>query len=368
MRIIHINTQKKWRGGERQLAWLYEEIEKNGIEQLLICKKKSELEVFSIQNNIHFKSFSIEIYTLFYVAFKLKKLIKKEDTIVHCHDSKSHTIALILKLFYRSKVKVVVQRKVNFTIKGLFSKKIKYSEKYINAIFCVSKSVESTILKSTGFRNTIVIYDMIKPFEIPTLNYSKSRFQIGYIAALTSEKDHFTFLNTAKNILKIYPNIQFVIAGEGKLKTELMDYTAELGITNRVDFVGFIKDIPSLIAQIDILLFTSTSEGLGSTILDFFIAKKPVVTVKNGGSEELVFHNQTGFICEPKDDMNLSKYCVELIENPKLRDNITENAYEFVIENFSVNIITEKILDAYTKILKNESVVTINLNSINNLQ
>ena len=357
MRIIHINTQKKWRGGERQLTWLYEEIQKKGIEQILICKKKSELEVFSIQNKIQFKSFSIEIYTLFYVAFKVIKFIKKEETIVHCHDSKSHTIALILKLFYRSKVKVVVQRKVNFPIKGFFSKKIKYSEKYINAIFCVSKSVESTILKSTGFKNTIVIYDMVKPIEFQLIIHSKSRFQIGYIAALTYEKDHFTFLNTAKNILKTYPNIQFIIAGEGKLKTKLIDYTAELGITNKVDFVGFIKDIPSLIAQIDILLFTSTSEGLGSTILDFFIAKKPVVTVKNGGSEELVFHNKTGFICELKDDVNLSKYCVELIKNPELMHKITENSFKFVTENFSADIITEKILDAYTKILKNKSVV-----------
>ena len=357
MRIIHINTQKKWRGGERQLSWLHEGIQKKGINQLIICRKKSKLEAFSIENNIEFKSFSIQIYTLFYVAFKLIKLIKKEETIVHCHDSKSHTIALILKLVYKSKVKVVVQRKVNFSIKGYFSKNIKYSEKYINAIFCVSKCVENTIRKSTDFNNTTVIYDMIKPFEIHAIPIHSSRnFQIGYIAALTAEKDHFTFLKTAKKILEINPNVQFIIAGEGKLKSNLIDFTADLGISNKVNFVGFVKDIPGLITEIDLLLFTSTSEGLGSTILDFFIAKKPVVTVKNGGAEELVFHNETGFICELKDDLNLAKYCLELINNPELTNRITENAYKFVIENFSVNTITDKTLDAYKKILKDKSI------------
>lgn len=352
MRIIHINTQKNWRGGERQLSWLYEGLHKKGIEQIIICRKKSKLEAFSIENGIEFKSFSIQIYTLFYVAFKLLHLVKKNETIIHCHDSKSHTIALILKLVYKSNVKVVVHRKVNFPIKGNFSKKIKYSEKYINAIFCVSKSVETTLFKSTGFKNTIVIYDMIKPFEIPSKpNHSTFNFQIGYIAALTAEKDHFTFLKTAKNILEINPNIQFVIAGEGKLKQNLLDFTAELGISNKVDFVGFVKDIPALIATIDLLLFTSTSEGLGSTILDFFIAKKPVVTVKNGGAEELVFHTITGFICELKDNKNLAKYCLELIENPKLSSEITENAFRFVNENFSENTIINKTLEAYKKIL-----------------
>lgn len=352
MRIIHINTQKNWRGGERQLSWLYEGLHKKGIEQIIVCRKKSMLEAFSIENGIKFKSFSIQIYTLFYVAFKLLHLIKKNETIIHCHDSKSHTLALILKLAYKSKVKVVVHRKVNFPIKGYFSKKIKYSEKYINAIFCVSKSVETTLFKSTGFKNTIVIYDMIKPFEIFSKpNHSTINFQIGYIAALTAEKDHFTFLKTAKNILEINPNIHFIIAGEGKLKQKLLDFTAELGISNKVDFVGFVKDIPALIATIDLLLFTSTSEGLGSTILDFFIAKKPVVSVKNGGAEELVFHTITGFICELKDDENLAKYCLELIENPKLSSEITENAFSFVNENFSENIIVNKTLDTYMKIL-----------------
>lgn len=358
MKIIHINTQKNWRGGERQLSWLYEEIQKKGIEQTIICRKKSKLEAFSIENSLQFNSFSIQIYSLFYVAFKLINLIKKGETIVHCHDSKSHTIALILKLIYRSKVKVVVHRKVNFPIKSFFSKNIKYSQHYINAIFCVSKCVENTIYKSTGFENTTVIYDMIKPFEIFMIpNHSKRNFKIGYIAALTAEKDHFTFLKTAKNILEIYPNIQFIIAGEGKLRETLIDFAAELGITNNVDFVGFIKDIPALIAEIDLLLFTSTSEGLGSTILDFFMAKKPVVTVKNGGAEELVFHNQTGFICELKDDLNLAKYCVKLIQNPEISYEITENAYKFVIENCSVKTIVDKTIDAYSKILNTKNSV-----------
>lgn len=353
MRIIHINTQRNWRGGERQLSWLYEGIQKKGIDQIIICRKKSKLEAYSIEKNLEFQSYSIQIYSLFYIAFKLLKFIKSDDTILHCHDSKSHTIALILKLFYGSKVKVVVHRKVNFPIKGFFSKNIKYSEKYINAIFCVSKSVENTVAKSTGFKNTIVIFDMIKHFEIPAIqSNSEIDFKIGYIAALTPEKDHFTFLNTAKNIVEIYPNIQFIIAGEGRLKTKLVDYTKEIGITDQVKFVGFIKNIPALISEIDLLLFTSTSEGLGSTILDFFIAKKPVVTVKNGGAEELVINNETGFICELKDDVNLAKHCVELIKNPELRLKITENAFEFVNKNFSVNTIIEQTLSAYEKILK----------------
>lgn len=354
MKIIHINTQRCWRGGERQLSWLYEGIEKKGIEQIIFCRKKSKLEAFVIAKKIPFKSYSIAIYSLFYVAYKLVPLIDKKETIIHCHDSKSHTIALILRLFFRVDIKIVVQRKVNFLIKGWFSKNIKYSEKYVNAIFCVSKSVEEMVKKSTGFRNTTVICDMIKPSEIPSLqNLYKTNFQIGYIAALTEEKDHITFLNTAKKIHETHTKIQFFIAGEGKLKEKLQQYADEIGVNEYTHFTGFVNDIPNLIANLDLLLFTSKSEGLGSTILDFFMAKKPVVTVKNGGSEELVFNYKTGIICEQEDFEELAKACIELVEKPNLLFTLTENAYKFVSENFSENRILEQTLAGYRAILKN---------------
>jgi glycosyltransferase involved in cell wall biosynthesis len=352
IQIIHINTQKNWRGGERQLVWLYDELKTKGINQIIVCRAKGKLSEFCKKNRINFKSFKISIFTLFYISYQVLRLVKGSRTIIHCHDSKAHTIALIIKLFYRSKVKVVVQRKVNFPIKGYFSQNIKYSERYINAIFCVSKSVETNVLKSTKFRNTHVIYDMIKPVAITNSGLCKEKITIGYIAALTAEKDHYTFLETAKIILENDKNFDFVIAGEGELKQNLIDYSISLGIEKNILFLGFVEDIPALISTIDILLFTSTSEGLGSTILDFFMAKKPVVTVKNGGSEELVFNNITGFICDPKDTTCLASYCIEISKNTELKNTITKNAFEFVTTNFTAEKITTDIICQYNRLLE----------------
>lgn len=358
MEVIHFNTQKHWRGGERQLAWQMEELHKRGVKQLLLCRKKSKLEAFAINQNIEHQSFTITFYNLIYIAFKIAKLIKNKPVILHCHDSKSHTIGLIIKLIFIKNYKLIIDRKVLFPITGWFSKKIKYASKHVDLTICVSKAVEETIFLTTKNNKTTVIGDMIfeNTSEYKNLLQTKygitQKYIIGYIAAMTFEKDHNTFLKTAKELLKFNPEIGFVLVGDGKLMTEIKAQVKELEIESNVHFLGFISNVPEIIQEIDLLLFTSKSEGLGSTILDFFMAKKPVVTVKNGGSESLVFNNQTGIICSKFNFKNLAISCLKFYTDPVFTKQITDNAYQFAINNFTPEMITTKLIEEYQKVLK----------------
>lgn len=358
MRIVHINLQKSWRGGEQQLAYLMTSLQSKGIFQLLVCLENSTLEKFAIQNNISYislkKGFTAKIYNL----KKLCKTIKsKQIDIVHCHESKGHSLAFFAKIILGFDAKIVVHRRVVFPIKGFFSKKFKYSAKYIDTVICISKAVEQVFWQSTGNKNTVIVPSMtdldfdysdkniLSKYNIP------NKTIIGYIAALTFEKDHYTFLDTAKNLISKNKNLHFVLVGDGKLKLELTAYSESKGLSENVSFLGFIENAKQLIPEIDILLFTSVKEGLGSTILDFFTAKKPVVTVKNGGSEDLIIQGKTGFICEQKDIDCLTEKVLFLLDNLEQTRKITEQAYQFVCENFSVNSITDKIIDVYQQSL-----------------
>ncbi len=358
MEIIHFNTQKDWRGGERQLGWLMDELNQKEIKQILLCRKDSKLETFAIEQNISFYSNKIKFYNLIFIAYQLFKIISnKKEVIIHCHDSKSHSIALFTKIFFDTKCKIIVDRKVLFPIKGWFSQKIKYSSKFINTIICTSNAVKDIVFESTKHENIIVIGDMIKTntaskgIILKTKYGIENPYIIGYVAAMTHEKDHHTFLKTAKELINYNPEIGFVLIGDGKLMDEIKAFSKELQLENNVRFLGFVSNVSELILEIDLLLFTSTSEGLGSTILDFFMAKKPVVTVKNGGSEELVYQNKTGLISDKKDYKDLAINCLKFYYDPTFTETICENAFAFASDNFCENIITEKIISAYKKVL-----------------
>lgn len=359
MRIVHINLQKSWRGGEQQLAYLMASLQSKGIFQLLICLENSALEKFAIQNDISYISLKKGFIAKITNIRKLHKVIKTNRiNIIHCHESKGHSLAFFTKIILGIDAKIVVHRRVVFPIKGFFSKKFKYSEKYIDTVICISKAVEQVFWESTGNKNTVIIHSMtdldfdysdkniLSKYNIP------NKTIIGYIGAFTFEKDHYTFLDTAKNLISKNKNLHFVLVGDGKLKPELMAYSESKELSENVTFLGFVENAKQLIPEMDILLFTSVKEGLGSTILDFFTAKKPVVTVKNGGSEDLIIQAKTGFICEQKDIDCLTEKVLLLLDNPDETEKITEQAYQFVCENFSIGSVTEKTIEVYRELLE----------------
>ncbi len=362
MKVLHINLQKGWRGGEQQLGYLMLELQKRSVKQVLVCRKDSELEKFAKENNINYFGKKKGLVPFFQSLKKLKEIVLEEQiNIIHCHESKGHSLGVYSKILYGFKSKIVLHRKVVFPIKGFLSKKIKYSDKYIAKTICISNVVKTIFEKSTENKNTVIIPDMVdlqfdytekqqilrKKYNVP------QKTIIGYIAALTFEKDHFTFLDTAKKLLEKSDNLHFVLVGDGDLKEEITSYASSLKIEQYITFTGYIENAKQVIPEIDILLFTSTQEGLGSTVLDFFVAKKPVVTVKNGGSEDLVTNGQTGFLCEIKDSECLAEKTMLLLNDKNLTEQITENAYRKAVENFSIQSVTDRIYSVYREVLAN---------------
>lgn len=357
MKVIHVNLARTWRGGERQVALLMDGLQEEKTDQVIICRKGSALEKEASLKNFRFYSLPNRPFSLLFQTRIFKNLEKEGFNIIHCHESKAHTFGIIGKFFWKTKQRLIIHRRVIFPIKNKPTTAFKYSEKSISKIICISKAVETSVKNSIGFKNTVVVPSMIS-LDPPLRNGGNfrkkwninSKFIIGYVAALTKEKDHKTFLNTAKHLLDSYnPDVHFVIVGEGPLVSELTNYASMIGIAEKVTFTGFIKEIRNIIPDIDVLLFTSVAEGLGTTILDFFVAKRPVVATKSGGAEELITNGITGFICPPGDFHSLAERVNFLLNNPKKTKRIVEEAYDFATY-FSITQITLKTIEVYKNV------------------
>jgi glycosyltransferase involved in cell wall biosynthesis len=353
--VIHINLARSWRGGERQVALLMASLKSKGVNQLLICIRNSALQSHCRENNLPFKSFS-NIGLFLYVPFLIAVWhLKKKYGIVHCHESRGHTIAFLARFIFRSSIKTVIHRRVLFPIKQKHFTLMKYSPHYADVIICISKAVEQVVKKAIPDSQTTVIPSGV-PFDLEIndgLNLKeKHNIEPGikivaYVAALSFEKDHYTFLDTAHLVLKEMEKVHFMIIGDGVLYDDLVAYASRLGVSHKVTFTGFLNNVNQVISQIDILLFTSKSEGLGSTILDFFVHKRPVVSAKNGGAEELIVDGKTGFLCDVGHAACFASKVLNLLKNEDEAKRIAENAFSFAKENFTVEMVTQRIFDLY---------------------
>lgn len=353
MNILHINAQKSWRGGEQQLIYLYEGLKKYPVKQFLFCRKKSALSLFAHTHKIpHQAGLCLNDFDFFTALQIINYAQKNSIHIIHAHCSRSHALVYLALNYFRLNVPTIVSKKTSFKIKN----NKKYEHPSIKKIICVSKDSQSQVLKDlkNKYQSKIqVIYDgVITP---PQPYYTRSQlcrdFNIphhktilGTTSAFTSEKGLHHLVQAfaqAKNDNKV-----LLLMGEGKCLDEIKKLSQQLKIENKVYTPGYIKDAKLYLSAIDLFILPSLSEGLGSSILDAFLAKTPVLASPVGGIPELVINNQTGKLCDPRNYEQFSKKLSE-----EFSKEIIDNAFSFAKEKFNTQIMVEKNYRIYQSII-----------------
>ncbi len=361
MKIIHVSTPLSWRGGEQQIAYLCLELRKVGIEQMVVCRQGSKMEDFCKRENLAFTGLKKRTSLDPGFARKLSRLVKDQKAdIVHPHDSHAHTFCIVAARLFGMKTPIVLHRRVDYPVKNTRASYYKYNHPQIEKIICVSRKVKRILdqsLKDTT--KSLVIYSGIdlekfdRNSRILRQEYGipPSKTIIGNVAAITQQKDYFTFVATAQKILEKNQEVHFFIVGDGDQRTEITRLVTQKGLDSYFTYTGFRSDIHRVLPSLDILLFPSEKEGLGTTILDAFAAGVPVVASNAGGIPELIKQAQNGFIAPVKNPDELARYCLLLLERPDLRQKISFEAFK-TAQTFSKENMAQQVLKVYEKVLQ----------------
>ena len=97
-------------------------------------------------------------------------------------------------------------------------------------------------------------------------------------------KNHKMFLRAAARLCGRFPDVEFVLVGDGPLRPELEREAESLGLKAQVSFLGDRQDIPAVLASLDVCVLPSSSESLSNAILESMAAGVPVVASRVGGN------------------------------------------------------------------------------------
>ncbi len=307
MKIIHVDTGKEWRGGQRQCYLLHTGLLNRHIDSNLICLRGSAFDNKNVDKSISF-NFGGEINPL--SALRLGCLIKAYNPdIVHSHDAHSLTPLLILKLL-GAKFQLVHTRRVDFSVNKNRLSLYKYKNKFINLV-AISEGVKK-ILVNDGINgdNIKVIYSGVpgpakpSPDDVSSLKRAfglESGTVFGTVANFSPHKDLYTMLKAFAEYLPNKPDSKLLMVGNGPLYNDIVDFAKQLNIQDNTIFTGFRTDIPQLMACMDIFLVSSEFEGLNTSIIDAMHMSLPVIATDAGGIGELVENGVNGFLCPVKD-------------------------------------------------------------------
>lgn len=348
MKVLHINSEKSWRGGEQQMANLMYQLSKHNVENYICCKTNSEFSKYAIKNEISYKETPFRGLKI-KDALNIKAFVKKENIdLIHTHSANAHTAAFYAALF-GMKTPIVVSKRTDFPVKTQW----KFDHHAISKILCVSKKIAQ--ITKAGIENrdkVFTVHSGINPerFNIEQLDLKKefniTKPLIGNCSAIAPHKDYFTFAKVAKAI----PEAQFIIMGDGPMEEEIKNYVKNQKIENII-FTGFLTDIAKKLSSLDLFLMTSTTEGLGTSLLDAMFCEVPIVATRVGGIPEIVIHDKTGLTAKAKDVNALVKHCKRILENHELRNRLVTNAKEQVLSSFTDEKTALKTLNHYKEIL-----------------
>ncbi len=167
----------------------------------------------------------------------------------------------------------------------------------------------------------------------------------GVVAALRPEKNLKLFLRSASLVLRDQPNTGFVIVGSGPEETGLRETANELGITDRVRFLGMRKDTPEILSGLDLFALTSDNEASPVSILEALSVERPVVATKVGSIPETVLENQTGFLVPPGEPAPMAAGWLKVLADRDLGRRLGQNGRQRVVGHHSLQSMTMGYMD-----------------------
>lgn len=150
-------------------------------------------------------------------------------------------------------------------------------------------------------------------------------------ARLDEQKGHDVLLRAAARL----PGVAFAFAGEGPLRSGLETLAADLGLADRVAFLGRRDDVPALLAACDVFALPSLYEGSSLAVLEAMAARRAVVSSAIGGTEELIEDGRSGLLVPPGDVDGLRAALVRVVEDESLRTTLAGRARERVERDFT---------------------------------
>ncbi len=344
MRVALINSEREYRGGERQTLYLGRSLEKKGIDVQILTI--SDFPLF-------FKSKEFGLNTLgFKSLWKLFLYLAKkggEFDFLIPFTSKTQELAVLSKIFHGRKI--IYTRRVNFKPSKL-SLFLKY--RFTDVVVAISEAIKET-LENSGVKNVVVIPSFVIPRKLNVdraLSFKrdfKGKKILGVIASFTEEKNPFLLLEIANELKKKRNDFVFFHFGDGVLRCEFESRLKDLGLEEYYKVFGYVQDVEDFFAIFDVFLMVSKSEGLGSSVLDALLYGVPVISSNVGGLKELVKGN--GILC---DFHNLSCFVDGisiLLDDKNLRLKFIEKGKKVVEEKFSEDVVVKK----FVELLKRES-------------
>lgn len=340
MHICHINLARGFSGGERQTLNLIRQLASQGVQQTLIARPGNPLitAVAGVPVTVRECGHFIQGHGA-----------GGDWDLIHCHDGKGVYWGLIEHWLRRTPY--VITRRVDNPLGTGWVTRQAYG--MAGRVVCLSSAIRAVVQNTVTLARTEVIPSSFSGFSVDDDEVRRIREQysgrilLGQVGRFLAHKGHAVTLKAAAQLEQTCPEAVFLFLGEGPEEAALKAQAQGL---NNVVFAGFKEDIGNWLAALDLLVFPSLQEGLGSTILEAMQHRVPVVATRAGGIPDIIEDGVNGLLVSPGDAGALAKAIRSVLADDHLRERLVAGG-DATLPRFSPERNAEAYRSLYNDIL-----------------
>ncbi len=331
MQVVHVNTERAWRGGENQALLLMRGLRELGVDQRLVAQRGGAMAKRAFDAGFDVTEMPMGAGLDWVAPLHIGRMLREDPAdILHAHTAHAHSICLKAKRRCgKRKPRIVVTRHVAYSIfRHSFMGLNRWKYNRADLIVCISNAVKKQLLedgvsddKLTVVHNGIETALFANPLDL-SRTYRKEwklpddAFVLGNVGAHTPEKAQRNLLAAFARLYPAHPKLYCLFVGDGPERAALTAQAADAGCGDRVRFAGVRDDVPSLLAFFDLFCCPSISEGFSLAVLEAMASACPIVATRAGGIPELVRDNQEALLVEPGDVPELAIAIESLLNDP----------------------------------------------------
>jgi glycosyltransferase involved in cell wall biosynthesis len=351
MRVLHVDPERGWGGGEVQVLTLLRELAARGHESRLAADPEGPLAAAAAGLGVPVVPLRVRNHFDLRAAMALRRLTAGHD-VVHFHTARAHALAPVCR---GRAARLVVTRRMDYVPAGGPYVRFLYN-RAVDAVIAISAGVRDALLRVgvRGERITVVPSGIVVGAPSAPAARVRVRQEWGLADAhlvvvvpgvLERRKGHATLLAAARLLAPSLPELRYVFCGRGSQEAALVREAADLGTAVR--FVGFRTDMDACLAAADVVAMPSLQEGLGVAALEAMAAERAVVGSRVGGLGETVVHGETGLLVPPADPAALAAALARLASDPALRVRLGAAGRARVLARYTAATMAEGTLACY---------------------
>lgn len=369
LNILQTCFSQSWGGLELQALEVTKQLRNRTHRVWLACLRGSKLEKEALAAEVAVLPLKVSGYVHPVAVSKLVQLIRREGIdIIHCQHSKDIATVVPAKKLSGEHCPIVLSKRVgSYVSKKDTFHRFTYSN--VDRVLAISEVIHKNVLETTPVSpdRVVTLHDAVDTEVFSLAHVSRKRvrhefgfddetFVIGFVGRFSPGKGHEEFLEAANILNEKYGNIRFLVVGEASqgeqaYEQRIRSLSKTLKLDGVVQFTGYRKDIPDVMAAFDVFAFPSHAEAFGVVLIEAMAMERAVVSTNCDGVLDIVVDGETGIYVNPRNVQQLVAAIERLGADTELREKMGKAGRKRVEELFDQRKQICKIEEIYYDLL-----------------